>query len=148
MRYLFPYLFLTQNSDLQASPPCQLFIWAEDVSPCQSASGSEDFLTISNNLSLIQSPSVCSGLNLNLLNCVECWFSFYRSAYPTDHSFISTETLTRFYSVSHLSITIDESFKWFFHIFNCTKYLRRLSFDIKRLRHFRVKQNTICQFVN
>lgn len=58
-------------------------------------------------------------------------------------SVLMTDVPTKVDSTKHLGTTNDRKLRWSSHISNCVKKLRRLSFHIKRLRHFQVKQNAI-----
>ena len=145
---LSPYLFSAFISDLSVPNPAHIQKYADDVVLCQTVSSSSEFSSFTENLSQIQQFSNNSGLHLNTSKCLECIFSSSRSTFPLDNVTLNDNHLSRVTSVKYLGITIDNDLRWSTHIQNCIGKLRRLSFQLRKLRQFRTPQNLLLSFVN
>lgn len=144
---LSPFLFSAYISDLDVMSPACVVKYADDVVLCQPVSNLADFNAFGDNLSQIQRFSSSSGLTLNEAKCLECVFSFSHSSFPDEHVFINSNSLPRVTSVKYLGVTIDNNLRWSSHVQICTGKLRRLSFQIRKLRQFRTPQHIISLFV-
>lgn len=65
-----------------------------------------------------------------------------------DSSLITMEPLIRVESVKYVWISIYNNLKWCSQISSCVKHHGKLSFDIKRLPRFQVKQNASAVLVH
>ena len=144
---LSPYLFSTYINDLPVIAPANIFKYADDVALCQPVSVQSDLQTFLQNLSQIHQFSCQSGLTLNSAKCVECVFSLSRTPFPLDDAVINGNILNRMNSIKYLGVTIDSNLRWSSHIHCAVGKLRRLSFQIRKLRQFRTPQAVITNFV-
>ena len=145
---LSPYLFSTYISDLFVPSPAKLIKYADDVVLCQSISNQSDFLSLSNNLAATYNFSQQSGLSLNSSKCFECLFTLSRSSYPSEPSLINGSPTCRVDTVKYLGVTLQNDLRWSTHILSTVGKLRRLSFQIRKLRQFTTQQSLISTFVN
>jgi hypothetical protein len=114
----------------------------------QSVSDPSDLTSLTNNLSHIHRYSSEAGLNLNMSKCFECLFSMSRSNVPSEPTVLSCTPLSRVTSVKYLGVTIDSSLHWSSHIQSRLSSLRRLSYQIRKLRQFRVRPAVIELFLS
>ena len=145
---LSPYLFSTYISDLFVPSPAKLIKYADDVVLCQSISDQSDFLSLSDNLASTYNFSMQSGLHLNSSKCFECLFTLSRSSYPSESSLINGSQIRRVDTVKYLGVILQNDLRWSSHILSTVGKLRRLSFQIRKLRQFTAQQSLISSFVN
>jgi hypothetical protein len=149
---LSPFLFSHYTDGIRASDSPKLFKFADDFAFCSPITSIPEFTRFKNSFNDLISTSSELNLQLNPSKCVTMTFSC-RKTIPSRLCDISELPISSEYSFAnvecfnYLGVQITSNLGWTSHVEGIFIKLRKLSFSIRKLRHFGCPHSFVCHFV-